>query len=54
MTKRYIQLIIDGHDMNNDPWPCGGEPIYLDGICVGKTTTTGYGFTLEKQVSLKD
>ncbi|KAG1684347.1 Pyruvate dehydrogenase phosphatase regulatory subunit, mitochondrial [Nymphon striatum] len=52
VTRRYIQLIIDEHDINNDPWPCGGEPIYLDGICVGKTTTTGYGCTLEKQVCL--
>lgn len=50
VTKRYVQLIIENHDIDNDPWPCGGEPIYLGETCVGATTSTGYGFTLEKQV----
>ena len=32
------------------PW--GGEPIYRDGVMVGKTTSAGFGFTLGRSVAL--
>ena len=38
--------------MENDPWPWGGEPIYRDGVYCGMTTSTSYGFTLNKHVCL--
>lgn len=38
--------------MNSDSWPWGGEPIYCNGHFAGKTTTTGYGYTLGHQVCL--
>lgn len=46
----YVQLLLDEFDSEVDIWPWGGEPIYRDGKYVGVTTTTGYGFTLDKQV----
>ncbi|MCL4123272.1 UNVERIFIED_CONTAM: hypothetical protein GTU68_015012 [Idotea baltica] len=50
--RLYVHLTLDDHDAEVDPWPWGGEPIYRDGKFVGVTTTTGYGFTLQKIVCL--
>lgn len=50
--RLYVQLLLDDFDLDSDPWPMGGEPIYCNGIYCGKTTTAGYGFTLERQVCL--
>ena len=33
-------------------WPSGGEPIYRNNQMVGMTTSSGYGFTLDKFVCL--
>lgn len=52
VKRRYIQLVLEDHDIHNDVWPWGGEPIYLGDRCIGLTTTTGYGFTMGKQVCL--
>ncbi|XP_055357711.1 pyruvate dehydrogenase phosphatase regulatory subunit, mitochondrial-like [Paramacrobiotus metropolitanus] len=52
VRRSYVQLILETHDINNDPWPWGGEPIYCNGNFAGKTTTTGYGYTLGHQVCL--
>lgn len=52
VTRMYIQLLLDDHDMEMDLWPWGGEPIYRNGKQVGICTTTGYGFTFKKQVCL--
>lgn len=51
MTRRYIQLVLEDHTLDNEIWPWGDEPIYLNDKRVGSTTTTGYGFTLGKHVS---
>jgi pyruvate dehydrogenase phosphatase regulatory subunit len=48
----YIQLLVNDHDTDIDIWPCGGEAIYRDGVYVGMTTTTAYGFTFKKQICL--
>ncbi len=50
VNKRFVQLLVDRHDKNNDPWPQGGEPIYNDGTLCGRTTSAAYGFTLGAQV----
>ncbi|KAE8737552.1 hypothetical protein FOCC_FOCC016988 [Frankliniella occidentalis] len=52
VKRMYVQLILQDHDPDVDLWCWGGEPIYRDGIYVGATTTTGYGYTFKKQVCL--
>lgn len=52
VKRRYVQLILENHDLDLHPWPWRQEPIYRDGQYVGITTTTCYGYTLEKQVKL--
>jgi glycine cleavage system aminomethyltransferase T len=48
VNKRFVQLLLDSdrHQLDNDPWPQGEEPIYRNGKLVGWTTTSAYGFTL--------
>lgn len=48
----YLQLILEDHCPDTDLWPWGGEPIYRNGKYVGMTTTTGYGYTFQKQARL--
>ncbi|VDM96933.1 unnamed protein product [Thelazia callipaeda] len=50
--KRYVQLLVDNHDLDHDPWPQGGELIYRYGIPVGRTTSAAYGYTLGCQVCI--
>ncbi|XP_055911964.1 pyruvate dehydrogenase phosphatase regulatory subunit, mitochondrial [Eupeodes corollae] len=50
--RMYVQLLLNDHDHEVDLWCWGGEPIYRNGQYCGMTTTTGYGFTLKKQVCL--
>lgn len=58
VKRRCVQLVLDTFDSENEPiWPWGGEPIYLadsgmNDKPVGMTTTTSYGFTLERMVCL--
>ena len=52
LRKRLVQLLLDDHDVNSDPWPWGGEPIYRNGVYCGSTTSTAFGFTLNKHVCL--
>ena len=52
VRKRFVQFLIDDHDLYRDPWPWGGEPIYRNDKFCGFTTSTTYGFSLEKQVCL--
>ncbi|XP_013105604.2 pyruvate dehydrogenase phosphatase regulatory subunit, mitochondrial [Stomoxys calcitrans] len=52
VKRMYVQLLLNDHDHEVDVWCWGNEPIYRDGKYCGMTTTTGYGFTLEKQVCL--
>lgn len=51
LKKRFVQLLIEDHDLYQDPWPWGGELIYRNGKFCGYVTSTAYGFSLEKQVS---
>lgn len=52
VKRRYVQLLVDSnaHDLNADPWPQGGEPIYRNKKFCGLTTSSAYGFTLGCQV----
>ena len=50
VRRRFVQLLVDEHDMEKDTWPQGGEAIYRNGKHVGWTTSAAYGFTLGCQV----
>lgn len=52
VKRLYVQLLLNDHEPDIDLWCWGGEPIYRNGKYCGMTTTTGYGFTLAKQVCL--
>ncbi|VDO66464.1 unnamed protein product [Heligmosomoides polygyrus] len=50
VSKRFVQLLVDCHDKDTDPWPQGGEIVFRDKKPVGLTTSAAYGFTLGCQV----
>jgi len=52
VQRKYVQLLLNDHDLEFDTWCWGGEPIYRNGKYCGMTTTTGYGFTFKKQVKI--
>ncbi|EZA56486.1 pyruvate dehydrogenase phosphatase regulatory subunit, mitochondrial [Ooceraea biroi] len=52
VKRKYVQLLLNDHELEFDTWCWGGEPIYRNGQYCGMTTTTGYGFTFKKQVCL--
>lgn len=52
VNKRFVQVLIDGHEMEADPWPQGGEVIFRNGAPAGRTTSAAYGFTLGCQVCI--
>ncbi|KHJ44963.1 sarcosine oxidase, gamma subunit family [Trichuris suis] len=52
VRRRFVQLLLKDHDINNDPWPQGNEPIYRNGQFCGLTTSAAYAFTLGCQVCL--
>lgn len=49
----YVQLLLNDHDTEVDPWCWGNEPIFRNGKYVGVVTTASYGFTFKKQVSIQ-
>jgi len=52
VNKRFVQILIDKHDLETDPWPQGNEIIYRNGSPAGFTTSAAYGFTLGCQVCI--
>ena len=54
IKKILVMLLLDAadHDLEIDPWPWGGEPIFRDGVYAGRVTTATYGFTLGRHVCL--
>ena len=50
VRRRFVQLLLEDHDLYQDDWPWGGELIYRNGKFCGYTTSVAYGFSLEKQV----
>jgi pyruvate dehydrogenase phosphatase regulatory subunit len=51
LKRRFVQFLLEDHDLYQDQWPWGGEPIYRNGKYVGCITSTSYGFSIEKQVT---
>ncbi|XP_042241378.1 pyruvate dehydrogenase phosphatase regulatory subunit, mitochondrial-like [Homarus americanus] len=52
VRRLYVQLQLQDHNPEVDPWAWGGEPIYRNDVFVGITTTTGYGYTLNNLICL--
>jgi pyruvate dehydrogenase phosphatase regulatory subunit len=52
VRRRFVQLLLEDHSFYQDDWPWGGELIYRNGKFCGYTTSTAYGFSLDKQVCL--
>lgn len=52
LKRRLIHFQLENHNPETDIWPWGREPIYRNGQYVGKTTSSGYGFTLERVICL--
>lgn len=50
--QKFVQFLLQDFDIDNDVWPWGGEPIYRNGKFTGTTTSSEYGFTLEKMICL--
>jgi 4-methylaminobutanoate oxidase (formaldehyde-forming) len=48
ITKRLVQLTLD--DPAAFPW--GGEPVLMDGKCIGELTSAGYSWKLGRAVAL--
>lgn len=46
LQKRLVHFQMENHNAFADLWPWGREPIFRNGEYVGKTTSSGYGFTL--------
>ncbi|GBN38008.1 Pyruvate dehydrogenase phosphatase regulatory subunit, mitochondrial [Araneus ventricosus] len=52
MKRRLVHFLLENHNPEADIWAWGREPIYRNGRYVGKTTSSGYGFTLQRVVCL--
>ena len=52
IKKKLVQFLVEDHNVDLDPWPWGGEPIYRNGVYAGNVTSTAYGYTLERHVCL--
>ncbi|KAG8198498.1 hypothetical protein JTE90_017364 [Oedothorax gibbosus] len=52
LKRRLVHFQIENHNPDTDVWAWGREPIYRNGRFVGKTTSSGYGFTLERVICL--
>uniref|UniRef100_A0A158PET7 FAD-dependent oxidoreductase n=1 Tax=Angiostrongylus costaricensis TaxID=334426 RepID=A0A158PET7_ANGCS len=50
VSRRFVQLLVDKHNRDTDPWPQGGELVFR--YPVGLTTSAAYGFTLGCQVCI--
>ncbi|KAK6174464.1 hypothetical protein SNE40_017735 [Patella caerulea] len=52
VSQKFVQFMLENFDVDNDVWPWGEEPIFRNGQYVGKTSTCGYGFTLDRMICL--
>lgn len=52
ISKKFCQLLLENFDTDADVWPSGKEPIFRNGKLVGLTTSSAYGFTLDRFVCL--
>ena len=47
-----MQFLVENHDVDTDPWPWGGEPIFRNGVYAGNVTSTAFGYTLDRHICL--
>ena len=40
------------HNVDKDPWPWGGEPIFRNGEFAGSLTTASFGYTHRKHIGI--
>lgn len=52
IRKKLVLFLMDDHNVDEDPWPWSGEPIYRNGVYCGMTTSTAYGFGLDRHICL--
>ncbi|KAK3086664.1 hypothetical protein FSP39_021587 [Pinctada imbricata] len=52
ISQRFAQFLLKDYDKDNDVWPWGGEPIYRNGKFCGTTTSSGYGFKVDRMICL--
>ena len=52
IKKRLVLFIIEDHNVDEDPWPWSGEPIYRNGKYCGLTTSTAFSFGCERHICL--
>ncbi|XP_023222098.1 pyruvate dehydrogenase phosphatase regulatory subunit, mitochondrial-like [Centruroides sculpturatus] len=52
LFRRLVHFQLENHNPDMDLWPWGREPIFRNGKYVGTTTSSGYGFTLNRVVCL--
>ncbi|XP_033102420.1 pyruvate dehydrogenase phosphatase regulatory subunit, mitochondrial-like isoform X2 [Anneissia japonica] len=50
VESKLAMFLLEDHDLDNDLWPWGGEPIYRDSKFTGMSTSSGYAPTLGKMV----
>ncbi|XP_064639761.1 pyruvate dehydrogenase phosphatase regulatory subunit, mitochondrial-like isoform X2 [Lineus longissimus] len=49
---RLVHFTVEDHDTDNDPWSWGGEPIYRNGKFAGFTTSSCFGYTMNRLICL--
>lgn len=52
IRKRLVQFVIEDHNIDEDPWPWSGEPIYRNNVFCGFVTSTAFGFGLNRHICL--
>lgn len=52
LRRRLVHFTVEDHNTDSDPWTWGGEPIYRNGEFVGFTTSSCFGYTLNRLVCL--
>ncbi|CRL07301.1 CLUMA_CG020280, isoform A [Clunio marinus] len=52
IRKRLVMLLLEDHNIDENLWAWGREPIYRNDEFVGTVTSAGYGFTSDKIVCL--
>lgn len=52
IKKRLVMFLLEDHNIDDNIWAWGSEPIYRNSEYVGTVTSAGYGFTSNKLVCL--
>lgn len=52
IRKKLVLFLVEDHVVDEDPWPWSGEPIYRNGVFCGFTTSTAFGYGLDRHICL--